>query len=123
MTLHTAAQAFLEHLRTQGKSERTLYTYGKDLEQIEAFFGADRALAKILAPQVGKFFKSDELLKLPSGRERAKPTVEKTVRVTRMFFLWALETKRIKKLPLSKSTSMGRSLKRAAGEQGSRRVA
>ena len=42
MTLHAAAQAFLEHLRTQGKSERTLYTYGKDFEQLEAFFGSDR---------------------------------------------------------------------------------
>ena len=39
-TLHQAAQAYLEHLRTQGKKERTLYTYGKDFEQIEAFFGA-----------------------------------------------------------------------------------
>jgi hypothetical protein len=26
-TLHQAAQAYLEHLRTQGKKERTLYTY------------------------------------------------------------------------------------------------
>ncbi len=28
-TLHDAAQAYLEHLRGEGKKERTLYTYGK----------------------------------------------------------------------------------------------
>ena len=111
-TLHEAAQAFLEHLRAQGKTERTLYTYGKDFEQIEAFFGAERKLTSILTPHVGKFFKSDALLKLPSGKERAKPTVEKTKRVLRMFLVWAKETGRIEKLPLPKGTPMGRSLKK-----------
>ena len=111
-TLHEAAQAFLEHLRAQGKTERTLYTYGKDFEQIEAFFGAERKLSAILTPHVGKFFKSDALLKLPNGRERSKPTVEKTKRVFRMFLIWANETGRIDKLPLPKDTPMGRSLKK-----------
>ena len=55
-TLHEAGQAYLEHLKSQGKKERTVYTYGKDFEQIEAFFGADRKLKGILTPHVGKFF-------------------------------------------------------------------
>jgi hypothetical protein len=80
-------------------------------EQIEAFFGAERKLSGILAPHVGKFFKSDALLKLPSGKKRAKPTVDKTMRVFRMFLIWAKETGRIKKLPLPKDTPMGRSQK------------
>jgi len=113
-TLYDAAQAYLEHLRGQGKKERTLYTYGKDFGQIEAFFGADRKLAGILAPHVGKFFKSDALLKLPNGKKRAKPTVDKTRRVFRMFLIWAKETGRINKLPLPKDTPMGRSLKEGA---------
>jgi hypothetical protein len=29
-TLHEAAKAYIEHMRTQGKTERTLYTYGKE---------------------------------------------------------------------------------------------
>ena len=33
--------------------------------------GADRQLAEIRLPQVGKFYKSDLLLKLPDGKERA----------------------------------------------------
>jgi hypothetical protein len=110
-TLHQATQAYLEHLRSQGKKERTLYTYGKDFEQIEGFFGSERKLSAILTPHVGKFFKSDALLKLPSGRERSQPTVEKTKRVLRMFLIWARETGRIDKLPLPKDTPMGRSVK------------
>jgi hypothetical protein len=31
-TLHEAIQEHLEYLKGQGKSERTLYTYNKDLE-------------------------------------------------------------------------------------------
>ena len=115
--LHTAAQAYLDHLRSQGKKERTLYTYGKDFEQIEAFCGADRKLASILPAHAGRFLKSDELLKIPkSGKERSKPTIEKTVRVLRMFLLWAKETNRIAKLPLPRGTPMGRSGKKVADE-------
>ena len=106
-TLHEAAQAYLEHLRAQGKKEPTLYTYNMDLKQMEAFFGADRKLGTIVAPLVGKFLKSDVLLKLPNEKERAKPTVDKTIRVLRMFLMWAKETGRIDKLPLPKDLPMG----------------
>ena len=113
-TLHEAAQGYLEHLRETGKKERTIYTYAKDIEQIEAFFGADKPLSAIRTPQVGKFLKSDALLKLPSGpagiqKPRAKPTVDKTVRVLRMFLVWAKEAGLIQALPLPKDTPMGRS--------------
>ena len=114
---HEAARDYLEHLANQGKKERTLYTYGKDLEQIEAFFGTGRKLTGILAPHVGKFFRSDALLKLPSGKERSQPTVEKTKRVLRMFLVWAHETDRIDKLPLPKGTAMGRNAKKEGVRQ------
>ncbi len=108
-TLHDDARAYLEHLKTKGKKEATLRTYARDFEQIETFFGAERKLSAILPAHVGRFFKSDALLKLPSGKKRAKPTVEKTRRVLRMFLVWAKETGRIDKLPLPKDTPMGRS--------------
>ncbi len=111
-TLHQAAEAYLEHLKSQGKKDRTIYTYGKDFQLIEAHFGADRKLDTILPQHVGKFFKSDDLLKLPSGKERARPTVDKTMRVMRMFLVWAKETGRINKLPLPKDTPMGHSAKK-----------
>ena len=120
-TLHEAAQIYLEHLKTQGKKERTLYTYNRDFMQIEAHFGADRKLTSIMPQHVGKFFKSDELLKLPDGKPRAKPTVDKTKRVLRMFLVWAKETGRIDKLPLPKDTPMGRSVakEKEAKDEGS----
>ncbi len=46
-TVHQAAEAFIGHLRESGKKERTLYTYRKDLDVVESFFGADRQLAEI----------------------------------------------------------------------------
>lgn len=111
-TLQQAAQKYLEHLRSKGKKEATLYTYGKDFEQIQSFFGADRKLSGILPAHVGRFFKSDALLKLPSGKKRAQPTVDKTIRVLRMFLVWAKETGRIDRLPLPKDTPMGRRAKK-----------
>ena len=108
-TVHQAAEAFIGHLRESGKKERTLYTYRKDLDMVESFFGADRQLAEIRLPQVGKFYKSDLLLKLPDGKERAERTIAKTVRVFRMMMVWARESGRIEELLLPKSTPMGHS--------------
>jgi hypothetical protein len=116
LTIHEAAQAFLDHLRAQGKKERTLYTYGKDFQIIESFFGAEKPLTSIRTPQVGKFFKSDHLLRMPSGKERAKPTLDKTVRVLRMFLVWAKETGRLTEVPLPRDTPMGHSRKKEQGD-------
>ena len=38
ITLKEASEEFLNKLKAEEKSERTVYTYGKDLEQIMAFF-------------------------------------------------------------------------------------
>jgi len=111
-TLHEAAQAYLEHLKAQGKKERTIYTYTLDFQQIESFFGPDKKLTSIQTPQVGKFLKSDALLKMPNGKDRAERTVQKTVRIFRMFLVWAEERNLIETLPLPKDTPMGRSVKK-----------
>lgn len=113
-TLHEAVQEHLEYLKGQGKSERTLYTYSKDLEQVEAFFGPGKKLSAILIPHVSAFLKSDALLKMRGDQERSEITVRKTVRVFRMFLVWCLERSYIAKLPLPKDTPMGRSLKTPA---------
>jgi len=107
-TIHETAEAFIEHLREQGKKEKTLYTYAKDLALIEEFFGSDKKLADLRIPQVGKFLKSDQLLKRSNGEVRAERTVAKTVRVFRMMLVWAKDTGKIAELPLPKSTPMGR---------------
>lgn len=102
ITIREASAAFLTHLQQIGKKERTIYTYRKDLEQVEQFFGSDRKLSELKVPYVGKFYKSDILLKLPDGRERAERTVAKTVRVFRMMLTWAKEQGHIEIIPLPK---------------------
>lgn len=108
ISVKEAIANYMDVLKEAGKSERTLYTYGKDFEQVMAFFGADRPLNSILLTQVGKFYRSDVLLKLPNGQERAFKTVDKTRRVFRMFLVWAYQQGYIETLPLPKSTPMGR---------------
>ena len=102
-TLQELSQAYLAHLRQKSKTERTLYTYGKDCEQIQAFFGSDKKLTNILPVHVGKFFKSDELLKMPNGKGRAPATVNKTRRVFKAMLTYALEEGHIKNLPMPKN--------------------
>ena len=109
ITLGQAMTDYLEHLKAAGKGERTIYTYSRDAEQIIGFFGADRKLTSILTPHVGKFLKSDILLKLPNGQQRAELTVKKTIRVLRMFLGWARDKGLITNLPLPKDVSRGRS--------------
>jgi len=103
ITLKQAIKAYLEDLKRADRSPRTLYTYGKDCEQIQQFFGEDRKLSSILKTHVGKFMKSDELLILPDGRPRAKQTVMKTYRVLRLFFTWAKDEGLISEVPMPKA--------------------
>jgi len=112
-TLSTTMNEYLDHLKTEGKSERTIYTYRRDAEQIISFFGPDRKLSGILTPHVGKFLKSDALIKLPNGRERAEPTVKKTIRFFRMFLCWARGMGYISSLPLPKDVMLGRNATQA----------
>lgn len=102
-TLSQSAEEYIEILKSKGKSPRTLYTYGKDFEQILAFFGQDKDIDKVTLPLVGKFYKSDELLKLPNGKDRAPRTILKTTRVFRMFMTWAQSQGYIEILPLPKA--------------------
>jgi hypothetical protein len=57
---------------------------------------------------IGRFLKSNELLKLPTGKERARQTVTKTIRVLRMFLAWLHQEGILKVLHLPKSIPMGR---------------
>lgn len=109
ITIEDATKEYLDALKSQGKSKRTLYTYGKDLEQVCTFFGSEKALQAITLPLVGKFLKSDAFLRLPDGRERAPQTVAKTIRVFRKFLCWAKEQGYIEQVPLTKEIPLGRS--------------
>lgn len=103
MDIKATSKAYLEYLSSSGLSERTIYTYGKDLQQVCRFFGENTDMNSILVTQVGKFLKSDELLKLPNGKERAEPTVKKTIRVFTQFIKWSHEQGYMDTTPLPKS--------------------
>ncbi len=103
ITLQEAAEQYLKSLEDACKSPRTLYTYGQDCKQMIAYFGADKKLTNILPAHVAKFYKSDELLKIPkNGRNRAPKTVNKTKMVFRGLLTWAKEQGYINGLPLPK---------------------
>ena len=89
MTLKNAAPQYLEQLRAAGKNEHTVRTYGKALEVVAGFFGEAKALKALRPADVGRFLKSDALLKKPNGAERAKPTTDQITRVLRMLLEWA----------------------------------
>jgi integrase len=88
-TLKDAAPQFIEYLRAAGKKEQTLRTYGTALEVVAGFFGDGKTLKALRPADVGRFLKSDALLKKPNGRDRAKPTVDQITRVLRMLLEWA----------------------------------
>lgn len=108
ITLSEATKQYLEYLQYQGKNERTLYTYNRDLQQILAFFGNERLIGNIPLPLIGRFLKSDELHKLPNGQERAPQTVKKTIRVFRMFMQWLVHVAYLPEVTLPKSIPKGR---------------
>lgn len=108
ITLSEATKQYLEFLQQDGKSDRTLYTYHRDLQQIQAFFGVERLIDNISLSLIGRFLKSDELLRLPNGQARAPKTVHKTIRVFRMFMQWLVYVAYLPEITLPKSIPLGR---------------
>lgn len=108
VTFAEAVQQYLGMLENKGKSKRTLYTYGKDLEQILSFFGPNQPVQNVTLPWVGRFLKSNELLRLSSGGERSPQTVNKTIRVFRMLLVWLHKEGKLTEVRLPKSVPMGR---------------
>ncbi len=103
ITFEKAVPAFLEHLKEQGKNERTVEVYGRCLENASAYFGADKPLGKLTPATIGTFFKSDAFLKKPSGKEKSPITLNQNRRVFRMMLVWAHEKGFLADVPLPKS--------------------
>jgi hypothetical protein len=114
-TLKQASEAYLAHLGTLGKRPATVYTYGKDLKVVTGYLGEATKISALQPARIGKFVKSDALLKSPEGKARAERTVQKTVRVLRMFLVWAKDAGQLESLPLPKGFPMGYS--KTGGEE------
>ena len=97
---------FLDYLKENGKKEKTLYTYGKDVELLVNHFGNGKAIKKITKPLMGGFLKSDPVNKTASGRDKSSITIKKTRRVVSQFFDWLIETGVIPESPMPKEAGV-----------------
>jgi len=88
-TLKDAGPKYFEALKAAAKNQRTVDTYRRQFDVVTGFFGEGKKLTAIRPADVGRFLKSDALLKKPNGKDRAEPTVKQIVRVLRMFLEWA----------------------------------
>ena len=102
-TLKEAVEKYMEYLAECGKTERTQYTYKKDLDLALEFFGETKEIARLIPAHIAKFFKSDFVNKVPkSGREKSPLTIEKTRRVFRQMLVFCKEQNFIEKISLPK---------------------
>jgi site-specific recombinase XerD len=102
LTLKDAVPQFVEHLRAAGKKDRTVRIYRTQLGVAAEFFGEGKTLKALRPADVGRFLKSDALLKKSSGKDRAQPTVDQIVRCLRLLFEWAVEQGHIEMVPFPK---------------------
>ena len=119
MTIETAATKFGEHLTTLGKKPSTIGTAGRVLKRMSEFFGADKAVASLRPADVGRFFKSDAVLKV-DGKPSAEPTILQNRRIARQFLIWCHEQGWVKTSPVPKDEAalggVSAAQKKAAGE-------
>ena len=101
-TLKEAVDQYLAYLTEIGKRPGTVATYGKDFELAIKHFGENRKIDSFITPNISEFFKADLVNKLPNGKDRAKPTIDKTKRAVRMMFTWAKDKGLINRLPIPK---------------------
>jgi hypothetical protein len=103
ITFEKAIPAFLQYLKDEGKNERTVEVYGRCLQNVSDYFGADKPLGKLTPATMGTFFKSDAFLKKPNGKEKSPITLTQNKRVTRMMLVWAQEKGFLTDVPLPKA--------------------
>lgn len=102
VTIKEAASKFVASMQETGKSPATLYRYGMDTEIVVGFFNGANELSKINAGRVALFIKSDPVNKLKDGKPKAKPTIDRTIRVLRQFFEYCVAQGWIEKAPMPK---------------------
>ena len=103
VTLKKAADAYLEHLAATGTKPSTINVYRKALDLAITHFGEEREFSSILLPQVGKFYASEAVNKLPNGKPKADPTVKQIKRVFRQCLEFAKSKGWITDLPIPKA--------------------
>jgi hypothetical protein len=90
-TLKEVTEAYLECLAAGKTKPSTIQVYRKALDLAIQHFGEERRLDSILVPHVGKYYSSELVNILPSGKPKAQPTVKQIKRVFRQMLEYAQE--------------------------------
>jgi hypothetical protein len=99
-TLADVASGYLAHMESEGKSDGTISSYRMELKTAATELGEDTPIADITPEKVHAFFTCKRVTKLRSGKNKAKPSVDKTRRVLRLALVWAEERGIVAKAPL-----------------------
>jgi hypothetical protein len=99
-TLADIAAGYLAHMEEAGKSEGTTSSYRMELKTAMDELGETTPVADITVQRVQEYFDSRRVTKLRSGKNKAKPSVDKTRRVLRLALCWAAERGIIEKAPI-----------------------
>ena len=99
-TLADVAAGYLAHMEEAGKSDGTISSYRMELKTAADELGEDTPITEITPEKVAEYFACKRVTKLRSGKNKAKPSIDKTRRVLRLALVWAEERGIVKKAPL-----------------------
>jgi site-specific recombinase XerD len=100
MTLGQLATRYIDSLEEAGKSEGTMFSYRIELRTALKQLGEDTLISSLTADDVRRYFESEPVMKLKSGRPKAMPSYLKTQRVLRLALCFAVERKWLESAPL-----------------------
>lgn len=99
-TMAEFAESYIRHLEESGKSRGTTFSYMIDINVAVRELGAETRIRTLTPEMVQAFNESDAVTRTRTGREKAKPTIDKCRRVLRLALVWAVEQGLIPEAPL-----------------------
>jgi hypothetical protein len=99
-TLADVVAGYLAHMEEAGKSDGTISSYRMELKTAMDELGETTPVAEITTDRVQEYFDSKRVTKLRSGKNKAKPSIDKTRRVLRLALVWAAERGIVAKAPI-----------------------
>ena len=89
MTLVELTEAYVEHLKTSGKTESTIFGYRMELRLAASILGGDTRIVELTPKDIQRFYESERVTKTKTGRQKARPGIDKSRRVIRLALTWA----------------------------------
>ena len=98
-TVRAIADAYLEHLRSDGTAASTIASYARQLDAACSVFGALTPAAAVTPGLVSRFNTSPAVTQKPNGKPRAQPTILQMRRTPRLAFAHAMKTGVLRESP------------------------